>query len=84
MTLYNTKSGLSAEEVFQKAREIFGAGGLELDMEDQGERRMSFKGDEGEILITVTDEIDPTSVSVETVKYAYPVKEFLHSIEIAD
>jgi hypothetical protein len=84
MTLYNTETQSSAEEIFQKAHEIFGADGLGLEIKDQGEHRISFKGDEGEILITVTDEIDPTSVTVETVKYAYPVNEFLEAVGTSD
>ncbi len=84
MTLYNTQTEKSTEHVFDKAREIFGEGGLGLKITEKQSRRLSFEGDAGQILVTVSDDIDPTSVTVETLKFEYTVNEFLDAIDTSD
>lgn len=69
MALYNTQSDQSAQQIFDKAHEIFGEDGLGLEVVEDVSHRLSFEGDDGQILITVSDEIEPTSVSVETLNW---------------
>jgi uncharacterized protein (DUF39 family) len=76
MMKYGTETGLSTEEVLNKAEKYFGEGGLGLEVTSRDDCCIYLEGGGGHVAVTVVQG-KKTAVDVETREWDYQVKKFI-------
>jgi len=70
------KTKLSEEEVRERLKAFFGAGGLGLEIKDDNPDCLSFEGGGGFVTATICSEDAKTSVELQTQEWKIQVKKF--------
>ncbi|MFB0534961.1 MAG: hypothetical protein ACETWR_08265 [Anaerolineae bacterium] len=74
------KSKRSVDRVLDTAITFFGPGGIGLDLVEQSDSHLFFRGGGGFVDVTVQPEGKYTDVNVQTREWEYQVKEFLRKV----
>ncbi len=81
MPRYEVETKLSPEQVMERATRYFG-GELGLEMTQDSDCCLSFRGGGGHVVVTAEGKTDggKTAVDLETREWDYQVREFMHQV----
>ena len=80
MARYSVQTRLSPEESIVRAVAYFGPGGLGLEVSDQAECCVTFRGGGGHVWANATTEAKKTTVELETREWDIQGREFMRKI----
>ena len=80
MLRISRETGLTVEQVLDRASEFFGRDGQGLDEKERGSCCVSFEGGGGFVTVSVAEQPGKRSVEIETREHEYQAKQFLRKL----